>query len=206
MTKGVYRIAAYICVLASVAAVAQQPADTKRTRDVLRLREFKALGNSTKVKTPEFRSNIGRGRKPQQDWVMLSVTYDTAPDWIDELDFRYYVLTSQRVEGKTMYTLFSKSVRYADIEKGREHMSTVFLHPKAIGRYGMPVAAAVEIRHAGELVAGDTADGAIRMPGRWWTSKEVLDREDVQAKQGYLMSRNETPWALVNIDDYEVIK
>jgi hypothetical protein len=96
-------------------------------------------------------------------------------------------------------------VKYIDIEKGREHLSSVYLRPSTLKRYGAVVASAVEISYEGRVVA-EKAESEIPMLDRWWTKSEVIENKDVTVRDGYLLDKAQTPFALVNVDDYEVSK
>ncbi|MCK5850368.1 MAG: hypothetical protein KAH23_05585 [Kiritimatiellae bacterium] len=197
--------------LFSVAAIAQgvRPPTKKKVSDVLKIRKMTGLTTKGRVKTPEYRSSVGRGLKSSGDWSRVLVEYGTNPEWIDELVFQYYVLTLRIVDGKKAYSLFKTVVRYVDIPKDRRHLSTVFLRPNTVKRYGVPVAIAVEIRYNGQIVAvKNDAIAAAGLPdGEWWKNPRVVDNEElVTVRSGYLLNRAESPFALVNIDDYEAIK
>lgn len=207
---------AFLCIFGIGAAplYAQRAARAPAARDpqqpreqILRVRSLEGLGSRGKVRTPEFdaRTNITRGTRPQQEWVRIRLEYDTAPEWIDELTMRFHALSLATVDRAKAYSLYTKTVRYGDIAEGRSHYATAFLLPVAVKRYGDLVAIAVEILHDGEVieVAQDTD---IDMPERWWENKVVTESETVTLRSGYLLDRSETPFALINIDDHEVIK
>ena len=174
-------------------------------RDIVRIRSFTGLGTRATAKTPEYQTNAPRGRKPAGDWGVIEVGYDTAPEWIDELTFQFYVLAVGEVDGKRQLALYRTSVRYVDIERGRDHMSTVYLHPSAIKRYGPIVAAGVEITSGGNVIA-EASDAGKSLGDGWWKRDEVNKAENIAVKDGYLLDRSRTPFALINVDDYEVIR
>jgi len=166
---------------------------------------MEGVGRRSLVSGPQYRTNVARGVKPPEEWSRIQVTYDTAPEWIDELTFQYFVLTEREQDDAKAYSLFKNTVRYADIEQGRDHMSTVFLRPSTVKRYGLPVAIAVEIRLKGEVIA-EAAEAEIKVPEQWWRNPAVTQNEGVTTRDGYLLDRSQSPFALINIDDYEVIK
>jgi len=67
----------------------------------------------------------------------------------------------------------------------------------------------VVITAGGKEVAKDV-EASIPMPKNedWWKSDAVLKnpRVKVTKRSGRLLNRSQTPFALVNIDDYEVIQ
>lgn len=194
------------CIVFAQPVAAQAPAGgAAAAEDVIRLRRVDAFGTPTKIKTPDFQvRNISRSAKPPADWYVMTVEYDTQPEWIDELTFNYFIVTEAQRDGAPVYYLFQHTVRYGDIERGRSHLSTVFLRPSTLKRYGEPVVAALEVMHLGQVVASGSQGQGLRLPDKWWTNAQVTGRMTSMA--GYLLDRSQTPFALVNIDDYEVIK
>ena len=196
-------------VLAQGARVGTAPrAGTTSARDeVLRVRKFTAMGNNSIVRSPVFDVDVRGGTKPAGQWVVIEVEYDTAPEWIDELTFKYTAMALTTEEGKRKYSLYKTTVRYVDIAQDRGHRSTVFLHPKALKRYGELIGAVVEILHEGKVVAVESdSDARAKLPAEWWENPRVTENELVTNREGYLLNRAESPWALINIDDYEVIR
>jgi len=185
---------------------ARRPADA--VENMVRVRKLSGVGRVSLVRTPVFRTNQPAGTRPVGEWAQIATQYDTSPDWIDELVFQYYVMTMESEGGANVYSFFRKVVRYVDIERDNNHMSTVFLHPRTLERYGDVVAVAVEITLGGQVAAAeDEVDGGrVRLPENWWTNPNVLQNENLTIRDGYLLGRDETPFALINIDDYEVIK
>jgi hypothetical protein len=179
----------------------------KKTEEPVRVRKLQGLGSQARVRTPEFRTSASGSTKPRGEWAQVSVTYDTRPEWIDELVFQYHALAETRDPRtkRKVYSLYRTTVRYVDVKRDRRHMSTVFLHPRAVERYGKLVAVAVEISVGGKVVAEESETG-IKMPDRWWKNPAVTDSKDVTARTGYLLNRAQSPWALINMDDYEVIR
>jgi len=189
------------------AAPVRRPAAETKPGESVRIRRFVGTGAQSKVKTPAYRTNMPSGTKRTGEWIQVMTVYDTAPEWIDELVFQYHVLTLDREGGSSAYSLFKNVVRYADVKQDRNHMSTVFLHPRAVDRYGEVVATAVEIVLNGRTEAQESEiDPRVKLPADWWTNPAVLNSESLTVRDGYLKNRAESPFALINYDDYEVIK
>ena len=183
----------------------------KKDRQSVRIGRLTGIGRQTLVKTPQFRTRSQGGGKPasSEDWVQIAIEYDTFPDWIDTLTVHYQVMTMQKKSGEKIYGLYRQSVEYGDIEKGRDHVSTVFLRPATGKRFGLPVAVHVEFLVEGEVVAEENELEAVvkgSLPEDWWKNKLVLNNDKVTVRDGYLLSRKDTPFALINIDNYEVIR
>ncbi len=179
-----------------VGAKGAPPARSERVA----MRNVEGLGARHKVRTPTFTSNMQGATKPPKEWVQLAATYDTAPDWIDELTFKFYALALGREEGKPVYSFYENTVTYVDIERGRGHVSTMFLRPPAVERYGDLIAIAVEIIEKGEVVAMDSMQPK-DFGAEWW--KKAKDLEGVKIRPGYLLDRSQTPFRYINPDDYE---
>jgi hypothetical protein len=192
-------------VLKAPPAAQPQPQQMQPVPDILRIRRFSGLGTKNIVKSPEFKTNAQRGINPLKDWFQVAVQYDTAPEWVDELTFQYFVMSQMRVEGEIKFSIFSATVRYSDIQSG-SHTSTAFLHPKALERFGEIAAAAVEILYQGKVIAQTGEVEAKTTPEDWWKNPIVTGNANVTARDGYLLDRARSPFALINIDDYEFIK
>ncbi len=165
-------------------------------KDVVTIRKLTGLGPEGRAKTPEYAVSPSENSQTR-DWVKITVTYDTESEWTDELEFRYTAVVKHPKTGA--FTLFPCSVTYVDIAKGRNHMSTVFLSPKTVERYGGLDRVAVEIYAKGELAA---SAGLPDTPAQWWR----LPLSNVRTMQGVLLNRAQTPFAFVAWDNYETIK
>lgn len=173
--------------------------------DILRIRRFTGAGLRNLVETPKFQvtTTIQGGFTPQKRWGRIAVQYDTTPEWIDDLSFQFFVLSRKTEPGnKVSFSFYTVTARYMDIKRG-QHECTAFLRPVAIERYGEVIAAAVEISSDGKLIAEDTQTEGIKLADRWWRLPAVIESKDVVARAGYLVDREHSPFALVNIDDQE---
>jgi hypothetical protein len=173
--------------------------------ETVRIRKLNGLSPRSVVTTPVYGSSVGRSAKPPREWLEVQVIYDTAPAWIDELVIEYFVMSMDRTEGRNTYSLFKTIVRYRDVERDRNHIGVAYLLPSALKRYGRVVAVAVEVSHDGKVVASET-DTGITLPPGWWRSPAVVENKDMTVREGYLVEKSKSPFALVNVDDYEVAK
>ena len=209
---------AVACVLACGALAAlffaqradaqRRPAPIKKKAKVVEIDRVVGLGTRGKIKTPEYDTNIPRGRASARNWLQIVTTYETTEEWTEEIVFSYHVLVEKQEKGKPKYTLFKGSVAYIEVEKGRRHLSTMFLRPNTVKRYGEPVAIGVEVFVKGELAdSASEEDPRVKAQlarlgkGNWW-EQEI----NAEIKNGYLLKKNETPFAFINCDDYETIK
>jgi hypothetical protein len=173
---------------------------------ILRIQDFEGLNRRSVIETPQYDTNMRGGVKEEREWVEIRTTYDTAPEWIDNLTFQYYAMSRTEVEGRPAYSLFTETVTYADIQKDDDHFSTAYLRPAAVLRYGELVAIAVEIRFEGDLIAYVSDKEDNNLPADWWKNKQVLNSDILTERAGYLLDRKSSPFAYINIEDYEFIQ
>jgi hypothetical protein len=182
---------------------------TSTAQAPIRIRKLEGNGSRTRVMTPFFNTDQDRGAMPAREWYRLNLIYDTAIDWIDELTIKFHVIAQVRTESGPAFSLYRKTVRYRDIKEGRNHRAVVFLRPQQIERYGEVVAAAVEVtlqNKEGQQFTLTEADNGMELPEKWWSNPQVTESRAVTIRDGLLLDRNQSPWALINMDDYEVIK
>ena len=175
--------------ISSLTAFGQQPAPGGGS-DIVRIRKLYA---PEKVKTPVFRTAVqGQASAKQPDWWRVAVEYETAPDWIDEMEFTYYTYVEDQ-SNKGAPVMFRAMVAYVNVAKGR-HMSDVFLHPNTIARMGLVKQIAVVIKVKGVVVATEST----ATKPNWWDGFPPVD--------GVLLNRSQTPFAFIDYDLYEAIK
>ncbi len=171
---------------------------------ILIIRDLEGIGRRDRVETPRYRTQIPDQRATGNEWCVITTTYDTAPEWIDELTFQYFALLVREERGEPpAYSLFRGAVTYMEIARDRNKQSTAFLRPNTLKRYGTVIGIAVEISHAGDVIAtesrearGSVAEGQ----EEWWRNPNLSPRD------GYVLNRSETPFAFVNYDRYETIR
>jgi len=158
--------------------------------DVLRIRKMAPVPGT---KTPVFRTaTASQASAKQPDWWRVMVEYETAPDWIDELEFTYYVYMKDQ-SNKNAETMFRGTVTYVNVAKGR-HYSDMFLHPSTLARLGRVEQVAVVVKARGAVVASEST----AQTQNWWDRFSPVD--------GVLLTRAQTPFAYVDYDLYEQIK
>lgn len=167
----------------------------------IRIRELTGNGPRGLVRTPEYSTSVSRGRAAARTWAEMLVQFDSDPEWIDEISFQYYVLIHDR---KTKEFMFLKGlVTHSNVARGRGHLSSMYVKPFVLERYGDVVAVAVEAVINGETV-GVATEGRLpqgqALPADWWKTTKLIP------KDGYLLNRSQTPFAFVNYDDYESVK
>jgi hypothetical protein len=180
----------------------------EKASSLIRVRRFAGIGERFQIKTPIYRSSsIAVPEVPPQDWAEVSLTYDVIPDWIDTLSMKFFVLTQKEEGGKKLFSLYKTTVNYVDVERGRNRTGSVYLTPAALKRYGKVVAIGVEVLHEGKIV-GEMSE--VEVPGLpkmgWWRQESVSDPAKVTPREGYLLNRSQSPFALINYDDHPVIR
>ena len=148
-------------------------------------------------KSPRYevaRAASTRGR--EQDWCLIRVEYETAPDWLDELTIAVYVQVKDpdAQAGQPAEVVLRGSATYVDIKQGA-HRAVMAVQPSTLERYGQPQQIAAEISVGGRIVAAQ-AEPAARAP--WWGQAAVRD--------GLVVDRLATPWSMLSFDEYEAIK
>ena len=179
------------------------PADKR----VLVVRRMPKLGR-VKQPTPQYSAvggTRGQANRPR-DWAVFEATYDTVPEWLDEVVVTYYLMSEHRAaDGKREFSFFQTTVRYADVARG-EHTACVVLPPAALLRYGDQfIGFAAEFSVAGTLQDAKSEVTAALPQPEWWKKPEVTESKSVVRRDG-LVDRSKTPFALINIDDYEAVK
>ena len=151
----------------------------------------------------KFPSVFVPGRTPAKDWAELQVTFDTDPEWIDELVFVYYALLYNKTTAE--YTFLKGQVTCVDVARGRNHQSAVYIRPNTLAHYGDVCAVAVEVLSGGDVVASQSEGKlpkGLPLPAEWWKNAKSLP----PAKEGLLFPKSQTPYAYMMYDDYEAVK
>ncbi|MEI7880679.1 MAG: hypothetical protein WCI95_07360 [bacterium] len=190
--------AALILALGTATGMAQVRVHEADSRTPLKVRELTGYGTKALVKNP----NPGVSRRAAlSQWAELGVQYDTDPEWLDEVSFQYYVLL--RGKTATEFVLLKGAVTYVDVARGRAHLGVAYVRPAAFARYGEIVGVAVEAKIKGETVSV-LAEGRLGpskpLPLEWWKNPNL------SPKEGYILDKSKTPFALINFDDYEALK
>ena len=183
--------------------VAPTPGDNRR---LLTIRHMPKL---TRVKQPSplYTTSATRTSSSRpREWAAFEVTYDTIPEWMDEVIVTYYVMAERRGDAKKEFSFYQTTVRYADVARG-EHLACAMLSPTALLRNGDQfIGFAVEFTSAdGTLLAVNSVAEGNLLPPEWWKKPEVTESKSVVKRDG-LTDRSKTPFGLINVDDYEVVK
>lgn len=163
---------------------------------MIQIREVEARGEPT----PEYSYRVRGSTKNdgKRDWLVARCEFDTAPAWIDEMTFSYYVVlqadASNLAPGADTVNLFAGKVTYMNVMRGR-HESTMFLDPNTFARYGEYTHVAVVVDINGERAAVKAnPDSNVE----WWTRKQPTATP--------LLRRDETPWRFIEVESHNTIK
>ena len=161
-------------------------------------REFQ-LTKITKnlVSTPQY-TYTGAQQYPtnQRDrWLEVEVEFSATPDFTDELTFKYFIL----INGK----LLTGEVTHVNVAAGRDDRSVMYVSPPALARFmgNRPITPnsieniAIQITQKGAVKDELSFN---RSPAQWFAS--------LPAVAGYVLNKNETPFAPLYWDRYEQIK
>ncbi len=168
-------------------------------------------------KTPKF---YGSAKNKEKEWGVFEYVFDSAIPWIDEMTAKYYVLLDSATlpasekppEGTPRFTFCELSVRYVDIQKGKDHKISAVLLPAALLRFGKPIGFGVEVSIGDQPVFVDNQAGGVlgkvlkSKDEKWWENAQIVSGPNTVKRDGYLIDRAKTPFNLVAIDDNETSK
>ncbi len=180
-------------VLFSFALVIPAELFAQPASDVIRIRRVEG----DMVRAPQYQVSGGQRTQRQRQWLQVKTEFETAPDWIDEITFTYYIVLRNRraAEGEQEYNLFRGETTYVNVASMRRGQSAVFLHPSTVERYGDLFRVGVVITSQGRVLG---MAGNPDSDQRWW--------EQLPPRTGFVLNRMLTPFAMINFDDYEAIK
>ncbi len=125
----------------------------------------------------------------------MEVDFTAAPEFTDDLTFKYYIL----INGK----LLTGEVTHTNVAGGRDNRSVMYVSPRTLARImgNRPVAPnsvqniAVQIVQQGAVKSESSVD---RAAPQWFAS--------IPQVAGFVLNKNETPFAPLYWDRYEQIK
>lgn len=118
-----------------------------------------------------------------QGWGVIEVYYDSIPEWADDVEVKYYVLMKGRTPNRPV--MLVGSIVYIHVQKGEGHISTIYIPPQAIARYGDAERIRAELWYNGILQDSiQWPKIASKMP--WWTKVKPI--------YGSLFNRFYTPF------------
>jgi len=191
------------CLLAALSVAEAQQANT----------DFKITKiTPDMVTTPDYNFSFGpKGKKvsKNKDFLEVEVSFDwqprqKKPEFLDEVTINYYILLNNKSRENPQGTLLTGSVTHVAIPQAKGLNSVMYVSPRTLERFfegrtpnsasSGVVDVGVTITQQGQLVAESSWKGK----GQWWST--------LQQVSGYVLNKNETPFAPLAWDYYEAIK
>ncbi len=150
-----------------------------------------------------------RGAKAKA-WLEVEVTFDwqprlKEPKYTEELTANFYILLDNKSKDNPKGTLLAGAVNLASIPQEKGMHTVVYVSPRTLERFfdgKAPVSAAqavtdigVTMSKQGQVVASTSWKSK---SGEWWPQ--------FQQTPGFVLNKNETPFAPLAWDYYEAIK
>lgn len=145
------------------------------------------------VPTPDY--GLGQYRGGSNDrWLEVEVEFNAAPEWTDELSLKYYILFNGR--------LLTGEVTHVNIPGGLNR-SVMYVIPVAVVRFAgnRPILPSAFQNIAVQVIQGGTVkdeSSLVRAPGQWFAALSPVS--------GFVLNKNETPFAPLYWDRYAQIK
>ena len=145
------------------------------------------------VATPEY--GIGQYRSAANErWLEVEVEFNAAPEWTDELTLKYYILFNGR--------LLTGDVTHVNISGGLNR-SVMYALPVALARFAgnRPLLPNIFQNIAVQIVQGGAVKAELtltRAPAQWFAALPPIT--------GFVLNKNETPFAPLYWDRYAQIK
>lgn len=143
--------------------------------------------------TPEYQITGGQNKRYKTaKWFEIEISYDTTPEEIDELTFKFTAMVEKK--------LLDGEVTYINIAKGKDHYAVMYVSPKALDKLtgGKPLTPAsvenvwVEVNRQGQVLGR-----ASFKPGQ---------PPNLPHLSGLVLNKTQTPFAPLYYDRYEEIK
>lgn len=228
------RAAAAALLVAALSAQAQQQRQPAAPQQI----DWTKAVPSASFKGPKIRQDstwkqrtpriYGNAQRKEQEWGVFDYAFDTIAPWTDNMTATFYVLLDgteaiqrDKAADQPVFTLLQLTLRYGDIQKGKDHKISAVLLPAALERYGKPIGLGlvvtvndVEVYVDDANVDGKLAQavqmatkraaaaGATAKPKWWEFIGQVIPGDKLARRNDYLVDRAKTPFALVAIDDY----
>src|SRR2546423_13226648 len=145
------------------------------------------------IPTPDYGPGQYRAAANVQ-WLEVEVEFSAASEWTDELTLKYYILFNGR--------LLTGEVTHVNISGGLNR-SVMYVLPVALSRFAgnRPVLPNIVQNIAVQIVQGGAVKNElslVRAPGQWFAALPPIT--------GFVLNKNETPFAPLSWDRYAQIK
>lgn len=149
------------------------------------------------ISTPQFAyTGAEQYQSNQRDrWLEVEAEFAAGPEFTDELTFKYFIL----VNGM----LLAGQVVHSNVAAGRENRSVMYVSPRVLARFNnnRPVTTTTVQNIAVQIVqqgAIKSELSLLRAPAQWYAAMPQV--------AGFVLNKNETPFAPLFWDRYEQIK
>ena len=191
-------LAAFCAVTATAQAIDREFSITKVTPDL--------------VTTPEYNVNFGPKNKrvsKNKEFLEVEASFDWQPKdrdakFLDEVTVNYYILLNNKSRENPEGTLLAGSVTHVAIPAAKGLNSVMYVSPRTLERFfdgKLPTSASSAISDIGVTITKQgqlVAEYVLKGRGQWWNSMQQVN--------GYVLNKNETPFAPLVWDYYEAIK
>jgi len=163
--------------------------------------------------------------KKNQRWIELDIDYSALskvdkkgdPRWMNDVIIKYDVLLP-RVAGKPRVVLSGKVQYWAIALDGSVHHAQAFIHPRILQRFvpGLKLNGSamndLRVMVTFELNESPVGIGVMKKRGKGKNSsvvteiKRALSSPSTKKVKDSVFSRDMTPWAIINLGYYELIK
>jgi hypothetical protein len=162
--------------------------------------------------TPEYNFSFGPKNKKVQknkDWLELEVSFSwqpkaAKPEFLDELTFNYFILLNNKSREYPQGTLLTGTVTHVAIPQAKAMNSVMYISPRTLERFfegKIPTSASAAVTDVGVTITKQgqlVAEASWKGRGQWWSA--------LQQVGGYVLNKNDTPFAPLAWDYYEAIK
>ncbi len=129
------------------------------------------------------------------EWLAVEVAFEAAPEFTDEMTVRYFVLLNGKV--------LTGEVTHVNVAAGRERRSVMYVPPRALARFnGNRAITLTAVQNiAVQILQQGTVKSELslaRARPQWYTT--------IPNVSGFMLNKNETPFAPLYWDRYEQIK
>ena len=132
----------------------------------------------------------GSGNYTRGRWARVEVVFSTAAEYIDQIEFKYYLLMSDR---RSMLT-GSQTCMY--VKKDKWHYTCIYVYPNATERYGGSIiGVAVEVYVGDKRVALEVIGERSQ---QWWNTMKAIPESMVNWQM--------TPFDRRGVEKFESLK
>ena len=166
------------------------------------------------VTTPtiSYSGATAKSSRPKS-WMEIEVTFgwqsptalSPADKYADDIVLDYYVLLANKNTAAPQGTLLTGQVTHSSVPAMQNDLKSVmYISPRTLERFfdgKIPSSASSAIVDIGVTISRQgqvVAQKSLKSPGVWWPQ--------YQKNSGFLLTKNDTPFASLNSDYYEAVK